>query len=112
MELIILEAAKILGAAIATCCLLGSAIGIGSVFGGFLMAFSRNSFSKNVTFPVHYFGFCIVWSCRSLGLMVGFFLLFKQQEKPCVILLNWISYEISKIKKEKYKKGKNENVNL
>jgi len=77
MAEVYLESAKIIGAALATCCLVGSAIGIGSVFGGFLIAYSRNSYLKDSLFQYCILGFALSEAVGLLGLMVGFFLLFK-----------------------------------
>lgn len=56
----------------ATCCLIGSAVGIGSVFGGFLIAYSRNSYLKDSLFQYCILGFALSEAVGLLGLMVGF----------------------------------------
>jgi len=72
-----IEVAKILGAGIATCSLIGAGVGVGVVFGSLLVSVSRNPSLKNELFQYAILGFALTEAVGLLGLMMAFLLLFK-----------------------------------
>lgn len=72
-----LEVAKILGAGIATCSLIGAGTGVGIVFGSLLISFSRNPTLKAGLFQYAILGFALTEAVGLLGLMMSFLLLFR-----------------------------------
>lgn len=72
----LLQAAKCIGAGIATFGLAGAGIGIGNVFGSFLLAISRNPSLKDELFKMAILGFALTEAIALFSLMIAFLLLF------------------------------------
>lgn len=72
----LLESAKIIGAGLATISLIGSGIGIGTVFGSFSVAISRNPTMLKSLFTYAIPGFALVEAIALFGLMMAFLILF------------------------------------
>jgi F-type H+-transporting ATPase subunit c len=72
-----LECFKMLGAGLATISLGGAGVGVGVVFGSFLLAFSRNPDKKPELFQYAILGFALTEAVGLLGLMMAFLILFK-----------------------------------
>lgn len=72
----IIEASKILSAGFATISLIGAGVGIGQVFGSFLIAISRNPVLLKTLFTYTILGFALVEAIALFGLMMSFLLLF------------------------------------
>lgn len=72
----ILTASKNIGAGLATVGLAGAGVGIGAVFGAFVMAFSRNPSLKNDLFGYTILGFALSEATGLFALMVAFLILF------------------------------------
>jgi F-type H+-transporting ATPase subunit c len=71
-----LQAAKYLGASIATVALVGAGTGVGVVFGGLLVAIARNPFLRDELFKYAILGFALTEAVGLLGLMMAFLVLF------------------------------------
>jgi len=71
-----LTAAKLIGAGLATIALAGAGVGIGSVFGAFLLALSRNPGLMAVLFRYAILGFALTEAIALFGLMMAFLILF------------------------------------
>lgn len=72
----ILLSAKILAAGLATISLIGAGVGIGNVFGSFLVAIARNPLLLKTLFTYTILGFALVEAIALFGLMMAFLLLF------------------------------------
>lgn len=72
----ILTASKNMGAGIATIGLAGAGVGVGVVFGAFVMAFSRNPSLKNDLFGYTILGFALSEATGLFALMMAFLILF------------------------------------
>jgi F-type H+-transporting ATPase subunit c len=72
----ILNAAKIIAAGLATISLIGAGVGIGNVFGSFLVALSRNPLLLKTLFTYAILGFALVEAIALFGLMMSLLLLF------------------------------------
>jgi F-type H+-transporting ATPase subunit c len=75
-ETLILILAKKIGAGLATIGLAGAGVGIGVVFGAFLIAFSRNPNLKNELFSYTLLGFALTEAIALFALMMAFLILF------------------------------------
>jgi len=73
---VFLMAPRYIAAGIATISILGSGIGIGIVFHGFLTAFAKNPTYENKLFTYTLLGFALVEAIALFGLMIVFLLLF------------------------------------
>ena len=73
---IILILAKKIGAGLATIGLAGAGVGIGVVFGAFLIAFSRNTKIKDDLFGYTLLGFALTEAIALFALMMAFLILF------------------------------------
>jgi len=71
-----LQAAKYIGASIATVALVGAGAGVGIVFGSLLVSISRNPFLKDELFKYAILGFALTEAVGLLGLMMAFLILF------------------------------------
>ena len=71
-----LQAARYIGAGLATIGLAGAGVGIGNVFGSFLIAISRNPLLLKTLFTYTILGFALVEAIALFGLMMAFLLLF------------------------------------
>jgi len=67
---------KLIAGGLATISILGSGIGIGNLFSGFLLAFARNPalFKKLFTYVI--LGFALTEAIALFGLMMAFLILF------------------------------------
>ena len=74
--MIILQAAKFLGAGLATIGLAGAGVGIGSVFGALIIGISRNPSLKDELFKMAILGFALTEAIALFALMIVFLLLF------------------------------------
>lgn len=72
----IVSAAKYIGAGLAVCGSIGAGIGIGIVFAGFLIAYSRNPYLENALFRNLLLGFAIVEAMGLLAIMMAFLILY------------------------------------
>jgi F-type H+-transporting ATPase subunit c len=73
---VILTASKNIGAGAATIGLAGAGVGIGTVFGAFVLAFSRNPALKNDLFGYTILGFALTEAIGLFVLMMAFLILF------------------------------------
>ncbi|MCZ6861146.1 MAG: F0F1 ATP synthase subunit C [Alphaproteobacteria bacterium] len=69
-------AAKFLGAGIAVLGVIGSGIGIGSIFAAFIQAVGRNPAARNEVFTMTMLGFALVEALALFALIVALLLLF------------------------------------
>ena len=72
----LLEAAKLVGAGLATMSLAGSGIGIGVIFGSLVNAFARQPQLEKKLFSFAILGFALTEAIALFGLMVAFLILF------------------------------------
>ena len=72
----LLNASKIIAAGLATISLIGAGVGIGNVFGSFLVALSRNPLLLKTLFTYAILGFALVEAIALFGLMMSLLLLF------------------------------------
>ena len=71
-----IEAAKLIGAGLATIGLAGAGVGIGSVFGALVTGTSRNPSLKDELFKVALIGFALTEAIALFALMMAFLILF------------------------------------
>jgi F0F1-type ATP synthase membrane subunit c/vacuolar-type H+-ATPase subunit K len=71
-----LEAAKVIGAGMATISMAGTGTGIGVLFGAFLNALARNPNISKTLFVYTILGFALTEAIALFGLMITFLLLF------------------------------------
>jgi len=69
-------AAKLIGAGLATISLAGAGVGIGNVFGSFQLAVARNPQLLTVLFRYAILGFALTEAIALFGLMMAFLILF------------------------------------
>jgi F-type H+-transporting ATPase subunit c len=72
----LIVAAKLIGAGLATISLAGAGIGIGTVFGALVIALSRNPSAVNLLFRYAILGFALTEAIALFGLMMAFLILF------------------------------------
>jgi F-type H+-transporting ATPase subunit c len=70
------DAAKLIAVGIATTAISGAGVGIGIVFGSFMIAVSRNPFMMKTLFTYAILGFALTEAIALFGLMMAFLLLF------------------------------------
>ena len=70
------EAAKLIGAGLATIALAGAGIGIGTIFGNYLSGALRNPSAAPGQFPNLLLGFALAEATGLFGLVIAFILLF------------------------------------
>lgn len=70
------NSAKLIGAGLATIGLVGAGIGIGVIFGAFLMAYSRNPQLKDELFKYAILGFALTEAIALFALMMAFLILY------------------------------------
>ena len=68
----ILQAAKFIGAGLATIGLAGAGVGIGTVFGALVLGTSRNPSLKDELFRIAILGFALTEAIALFALMMGF----------------------------------------
>ena len=72
----LLQAAKFVGAGLATIGLAGSGVGIGTVFGALVIGISRNPSLKDELFKLAILGFALTEAIALFSLMMAFLILF------------------------------------
>jgi F-type H+-transporting ATPase subunit c len=72
----LLQAAKYIGAGLATIGLAGAGVGIGTVFGSLVLGISRNPNLKDELFKMAILGFALTEAIALFALMIVFLLLF------------------------------------
>jgi len=72
----LLQAAKYIGAGLATIGLAGAGVGIGTVFGALVLGISRNPSLKDELFKMAILGFALTEAIALFALMIVFLLLF------------------------------------
>lgn len=71
-----IEGCRLIGAGLATIGVTGAGIGIGQIFGSFIIAVARNPFLRNQLFGSVLLGFALTEAIALFALMMGFLLLF------------------------------------
>ena len=71
-----IQAAKFIGAGLATIGLAGAGVGIGTVFGALVLGIARNPSLKDELFKTAILGFALTEAIALFALMVVFLLLF------------------------------------
>ncbi len=74
--MVILQAAKYIGAGLATISLAGAGLGIGTVFGALVIGISRNPSIKDELFKMAILGFALTEAIALFALMIVFLFLF------------------------------------
>jgi F-type H+-transporting ATPase subunit c len=74
--MILLQAAKFIGAGLATIGLAGAGVGIGTVFGALVLGISRNPSLEDKLFKLAILGFALTEAIALFSLMMGFLILF------------------------------------
>jgi len=72
----LVTAAKLIGAGVATVALAGAGVGIGNIFGSLVVAVSRNPNEKDELFRLAILGFALTEAIALFVLMVAFLILF------------------------------------
>ena len=72
----LLQAAKFVGAGLATIGLAGAGVGIGTVFGALIIGVSRNPSLKDELFKLAILGFALTEAIALFSLMMAFLILF------------------------------------
>ena len=72
----LLQAAKYIGAGLATIGLAGAGVGIGTVFGALVLGIARNPSLKDELFKMAILGFALTEAIALFALMIVFLLLF------------------------------------
>ena len=75
-NIVLLQSSKFIGAGLATISLAGAGVGIGTVFSGFLVAFSTNPQKEQQLFVYAILGFALTEAIALFGLMMSFLILF------------------------------------
>ena len=75
----LLQAAKFIGAGLATIGLAGAGVGIGTVFGALVIGVSRNPSLKDELFKLAILGFALTEAIALFSLMMAFLILFALQ---------------------------------
>jgi F-type H+-transporting ATPase subunit c len=70
------SSAKLIGSGLATIGVLGSAIGIGLIFGALIIAVARNPSLKDQLFSLAMLGFALTEAIALFALMIAFIILF------------------------------------
>lgn len=76
MLLMLLQAAKFVGAGLATIGLAGAGVGIGTVFGALVLGVSRNPSLRDELFKLAILGFALTEAIALFSLMMAFLILF------------------------------------
>ena len=72
----LIQAAKLVGAGLATIGLAGAGVGIGTVFGALVIGISRNPSLKDEMFRMAILGFALTEAIALFALMIAFLVLF------------------------------------
>ena len=75
-NVMLVQAAKLLGAGLATIGLAGAGVGIGTVFGALVLGTARNPFLKDELFRIAILGFALTEAIALFALMMAFLILF------------------------------------
>jgi len=70
------EAAKLIGAGLATIALAGVGVGIGNIFGSFITAVGRNPAAQEKVFGNVLLGFALTEAIALFALLIAFLILF------------------------------------
>jgi F-type H+-transporting ATPase subunit c len=70
------DAARLVGAGLATISLAGAGVGVGLVFGSFIMSLARNPSLIKILFTYAILGFALTEAIALFGLMMAFLILF------------------------------------
>ncbi len=73
---IFLIAAKNLGAGLATIGVVGAGVGIGLIFGSYMIAYSRNPFHRDEYLRFTFLGFAMAEAMGLLAIMMAFLILY------------------------------------
>ena len=76
LNIMLLQAAKFIGAGLATIGLAGAGVGIGTVFGALVLGTSRNPSLKDELFRLAILGFALTEAIALFALMMAFLILF------------------------------------
>ena len=76
LKFFMIQAAKFIGAGLATIGLAGAGVGIGTVFGSLVIGIARNPSLKDELFKTAILGFALTEAIALFALMVVFLLLF------------------------------------
>lgn len=71
-----LDAAKMIGAGLATIGVLGSGIGIGNIFSSLISSIARNPAARGEVFGLGMLGFALVEAVALFALLIAFLILF------------------------------------
>jgi len=71
-----IEGARLIGAGCATIGVIGAGVGIGTIFGNFLLAYARNPNLSSSFFGYVLLGFALCEAIALFALMMGFLILF------------------------------------
>lgn len=74
--MILVQAAKLIGGGLAAIGLAGAGVGIGTIFGGLLNAYSRNPEEQDQLFQYAILGFALTEAIALFALMVTFLILY------------------------------------
>ena len=72
----ILESAKLIGAGVASVGLAGSGVGIGIVFGSYILGVARNPSLQQALFKICILGFALCEAIALFALMMAFLILY------------------------------------
>jgi F-type H+-transporting ATPase subunit c len=72
----LVQAAKLIGAGLATIAMAGAGVGIGTIFGSLLIAISRNPSLTRTLMTYAILGFALTEAIALFGLMMAFIILF------------------------------------
>jgi F-type H+-transporting ATPase subunit c len=72
----VIAAGKTIGAGMATIGVVGAGIGIGIIFGGFILALARNPFMENKLLRFVFLGFALTEAMGLLAVMMAFLILY------------------------------------
>jgi F-type H+-transporting ATPase subunit c len=76
LELALLQVGKFIGSGLATIGLVGAGVGVGIVFGSYIMACSQNNAIKDDLFKFALLGFALTEAVGLLALMMAFLIFF------------------------------------
>jgi F0F1-type ATP synthase membrane subunit c/vacuolar-type H+-ATPase subunit K len=71
-----LDAAKMIGAGLATIALAGVGVGIGYIFGNLIASVGRNPAARATVFPISMLGFALTEAVALFALLIAFLILF------------------------------------
>ena len=95
----IVTAAKLIGAGVATVGLAGAGIGIGTVFGAFIIGIARNPSLEQKMFRFCIMGFALTEAMALFVLMMAFLILFTFLSAVLIHLLDWLHADLQSPKR-------------